>query len=213
MKTTEERCFECEGGNYHPVTEDFEVETPEGKKIVVPSVPLLRCDRCGDTVVTPEATRYIQDYIVQFEGILPRTAIKEFLEEHQINQSEAAEVLGLGEKTINRWLNGRQMISKSMSYYLRVLWEFPETFEWLKRREWTRYVPRASSVRIPSSHKIKESESTAFVFFHRKFAGGVRRTRQSTRFHAGGSLPATRLREREFIPRQKSPVAAFLRCQ
>ena len=39
-----------------------------------------------------------------------------------------SEILGLGTKTYHKWESGAQFPTRSMSYYIRMLAEFPEAF-------------------------------------------------------------------------------------
>jgi hypothetical protein len=73
----------------------------------------------------------------QTEQLTPRE-LEGIWERFNLDQTETSETLGLGGKTFHRWLKGTQYPSRSMGYYLRVLAEFPEAFEWLKERGWRR---------------------------------------------------------------------------
>ena len=67
---------------------------------------------------------------------LSQKELEDLQEKSGLDQTEISEVLGLGSKTFHRWLKGTQYPSRSMGYYLRVLAEFPEAFEWLKAKGW-----------------------------------------------------------------------------
>jgi len=54
-------CFECEGGILLPVREPFTTRTSEGFEITIPDVPKERCNDCGDTVLSGEATACVND--------------------------------------------------------------------------------------------------------------------------------------------------------
>ena len=56
-------CFECEGGILLPICEPFTTRTSEGLEITVPDVAMERCNTCGDTVLSGEATAYVNDYL------------------------------------------------------------------------------------------------------------------------------------------------------
>lgn len=47
-----------------------------------------------------------------------------------------SEILGLGLKTYHKWESGRQLPTRSMSHYIRVLADVPGAFDFLRRRAW-----------------------------------------------------------------------------
>lgn len=129
-------CFECDGGILLPVREPFTTRTSEGLEITIPDVPMERCDSCGDTVLSGEATAYVNDYLDRAVSRLSREELQAFLSQYNLTQREAEQILGLGEKMIGRWLKGPFQISASISNYIRVLMADPGAFEILKARKW-----------------------------------------------------------------------------
>ena len=59
-------CFECEDGTLRAVIEDYKTTLPEVGKIVVPNVPMERCDECGDTVIGEEGNKIIDADLREF---------------------------------------------------------------------------------------------------------------------------------------------------
>lgn len=129
-------CFECEGGILLPVREPFTTHTSEGLEITIPEMPMERCNVCGDTVLSGEATAYVNDYLDRAVSRLSREELQSFLDQYQLTQREAEQILGLGEKMIGRWLKGPFQVSASISNYIRVLMADPGAFEILKERKW-----------------------------------------------------------------------------
>lgn len=131
-------CFECSGGILLPVREAFTTRTSDGLEITVPDVPMERCNVCGDTVLSGEATAYVNEYVDRATSRLSRGELQAFLEQYHLSQREAEQILGLGEKMIGRWLKGPFQVSASISNYIRVLMADPGAFEILKTRKWAR---------------------------------------------------------------------------
>ena len=52
-------CFKCEHGTMLPVTEDFKTIGPDLGKIMVPSVPMHRCNHCDCCVIGDEGSKMI----------------------------------------------------------------------------------------------------------------------------------------------------------
>lgn len=129
-------CFECEGGILRPVRESFTTRTSEGLEITIPDVAMERCNLCGDTVLSGEATAYVNDYLDRATSRLSRQELQAFLDQYGLTQREAEQILGLGEKMIGRWLKGPFQVSASISNYIRVLMADPGAFEILKERKW-----------------------------------------------------------------------------
>jgi len=94
------------------------------------------CDGCGETLLTPTGSRQVDDFLDRASGALTSEEILLFLDRYGLTQKKAAEILGIGEKNLSRWLNGRQRVSASMSSYIRVLIAHPAAFETLKNKQW-----------------------------------------------------------------------------
>jgi transcriptional regulator with XRE-family HTH domain len=152
-------CFDCGVANLTRVKTTYEAETQDGNKVSVPDVIVLRCESCGAELLPPESLRRVTATIAAETDQLPRKQLYRFLEQFDLTQADAAEAVGLGAKTINRWLRGTQTVSRSMGYYLRALMEFPEVFDWVRRRAW----------RAPQTHSVgsRSAEPNAELTFHR----------------------------------------------
>jgi YgiT-type zinc finger domain-containing protein len=125
-------CFECEGGRLEPVVEDYTTSHPSRGEIVVPAVPMLRCDSCGDTVIGDDGNRKIDAWLDKELNAISPQEIQAFLNKYQLTQKQASAITGLGEKNICRWLSGHSRPSESVSNYLRVLLAEDSAFERLK---------------------------------------------------------------------------------
>ena len=138
MTNHQETCFACGDGHYQEVVEDYRLELPEGEILTVPKLHILRCDQCREVTIPPESSRRIETAVEQRQDTLPSAAVHSFLEQFQIDQTEAAEALGMGGKTLHRWARGTQRVSRSMGYFLRALMAHPEVYEWIRDRRWRR---------------------------------------------------------------------------
>jgi putative zinc finger/helix-turn-helix YgiT family protein len=131
-------CSSCEQGHYEEVFDRYEATAADDVKVVIPRVKLLRCPNCGDELLPPETQKQIDAAIAEQTEQLTQRELEGIWETFNLDQTETAEVLGLGGKTFHRWLKGTQYPSRSMGYYLRVLAHFPDAFEWLRERGWRR---------------------------------------------------------------------------
>jgi putative zinc finger/helix-turn-helix YgiT family protein len=129
-------CFECESGTLEAVVQDFETNVTGIGDVVVPNVPMERCDQCGDVVIGDAGNRIIDTYLYKLTSAITPTEIQAFLDKYSITQKEAAEITGYGEKNISRWLRGHMRPSKSVSNNIRTLLASTEAFEVLKTRNW-----------------------------------------------------------------------------
>jgi YgiT-type zinc finger domain-containing protein len=133
---TNQNCFECEGGTYEKIRDTFRVTTQDGETLDVPLVTRWRCTKCGDEILPPESSRYIEGWLAERDERFTPEMVDSFLDFHNTDQTNAAIALGFGIKTFNRWSKGTQQVSRSMGYYLRALQCFPEVFTWIKERRW-----------------------------------------------------------------------------
>lgn len=136
MSSQPEICFECGEGHYVEVVGDYRRALPEGETLTVPKVLILRCSKCGEESIPPESSRRIEAAVEQHQDTMPAAAVRSFLEQFQIDQTEAAESLGMGGKTLHRWARGTQRVSRSMGYFLRALMAHPAVYEWIRDRRW-----------------------------------------------------------------------------
>ena len=155
MSNHPETCFACGDGHYQEVIEDYRLDLPEGETLTVPKLLILRCGKCGEDTIPPESSRRIETAVEQHQDTLPVAAIRSFLEQFQIDQTEAAEALGMGGKTLHRWARGTQRVSRSMGYFLRA-------------RNWRENAP---DNQLPSSRQVARRWS-GFDFARRVASGG-----------------------------------------
>ena len=129
-------CAACEEGHYEIVFGSYETLAADDVQVVIPKVKLLRCPKCGDELIPPETQKEIDRAVAEQTEQLSQRELEEAADTFGIDQTRISEVLGLGNKTFHRWLKGTQYPSRSMGFYIRILTEFPEAFEWLKERAW-----------------------------------------------------------------------------
>ncbi|MGJ8633187.1 MAG: ImmA/IrrE family metallo-endopeptidase [Luteolibacter sp.] len=129
-------CFECADGQLRSVVEDYTTTAPELGKVVVPNVPMERCDSCECIVVGDTGGEIIDAFLdVVMDAITPQE-IQAFLDKYSLNQKEAAGITGYSEKMFSRWLRGHMRPSKSVSINLRTFLASREAFEIAKTKNW-----------------------------------------------------------------------------
>ena len=137
---------------------------PDGDTLTVPKLLILRCDKCGEDTIPPDSSRRIETAVDQHQDTLPPAAVRSFLEQFQIDQTEAAEALGMGGKTFHRWARGTQRISRSMGYFLRALMAHPDVFEWIRDRRWRHAEPKTSEAQLredPVGYRLSKTVASA----------------------------------------------------
>lgn len=149
-------CRECGEGKFELVQITHIAKIPNDNPVTVADIWVDRCDHCGEVLFPAETVQYIESVIAdQTEQLTGQDLeqIREMLGIHR--QDDMSEILGLGEKTFHKWESGSQVPTRSMSYYIRVLAEFPEAFEWLRARGWNGRNRVASAEKSP----LQEMES------------------------------------------------------
>lgn len=144
MSNHPETCFACGEGQYQEAIEDYCLDLPDGETLTVPKLLIFRCANCGEDTIPPESSRRIETAVDHHQETLPPAAVRSFLEQFQIDQTEAAEALGMGGKTLHRWARGTQRVSRSMGYFIRALMAHPAVYEWIRDRSWRRAEQKAS---------------------------------------------------------------------
>lgn len=142
MKTTNQKpdpttsipCFECETGTLQPVLEDHATRHPKLGDLVIPDVPMLRCDECGDVVIGQEGNARIDAFLDAALNAISPEDIQSLLTKYNLTQRRASQITGFGEKNISRWLSGRTRPSESVSNFLRLILADEDAFERLKQK-------------------------------------------------------------------------------
>jgi putative zinc finger/helix-turn-helix YgiT family protein len=159
-------CFACGKGSYQEVLVDYLLDLPDGDTLTVPKLLVLRCDKCGEQTIPPDSSRQIETAVDQHQDTLPPAAVRSLLEQFQIDQTEAAEALGMGGKTFHRWAHGTQRISRSMGYFLRALKAHPDVFEWIRDRRWRQADQKTSETQLreePAAYKLSKPDKLAIA--------------------------------------------------
>jgi putative zinc finger/helix-turn-helix YgiT family protein len=133
-----EKCPICGKGILQLVRTNYEYKHPDEPVVNVPDVWIECCDQCGEQIFPSETSQYIERFIAEQAEQLTPDELEEIRLALDVDQTEMSQILGLGEKTFHRWENGTQFPNRSMCYYIRVLAQFPEAFEWLRERGWRR---------------------------------------------------------------------------
>lgn len=60
-------CFDCDG-EYGYETTPYPVDLPSGQEIIVPNVVSLKCKSCGERVISPDMSRYIEAYADEYKA-------------------------------------------------------------------------------------------------------------------------------------------------
>ncbi len=63
MKDPVETCFACGEVSNEPVTENYRLELPNDKYVVVSDLRFLRCQNCGEETIPADAGRRIDSAI------------------------------------------------------------------------------------------------------------------------------------------------------
>lgn len=129
-------CPCCGMGNLQTLERDYVADIGDGQKVTVPHIQMEVCDKCGEEILPLESAREVDSAIAEYTDRLSPDELSAIRKEFGVDQTEMGEVLGLGSKTYHRWEKGSQYPSRSMGYYLRVLGENPQVFEWLRSRGW-----------------------------------------------------------------------------
>jgi DNA-binding transcriptional regulator YiaG len=116
---------------------DHTEEVAEDNPITIPGIWVDRCEHCGEVVFPGETVAFIESFVAEQTEQLSQRELEGIRDDRNgPTQDEMSEILGLGRKTYHKWESGSQFPTRSMCYYIRVLAQFPEAFEWLRDRAW-----------------------------------------------------------------------------
>lgn len=101
------------------------------------AVEMYECDRCGESVFTPEQAREVDRQVKlaarQRLNLLHPEAIVGIRKRCNLTQEEMEQLFGLGQKVVIRWEKGRVMQSKTADVLLRLLDRNPAIIDELRQ--------------------------------------------------------------------------------
>ena len=151
-------CFECDG-MLEAVKLPYTTELPDLGTVVIENVPMLKCPKCGDTVIGDEGNRYMDASLDRITGSITPAEMKLFLDQYGLTHKQAAAITGYGEKNISRWVGGKMRPSASVSNFFRLLIADKSAFETLKSRQWG----SGAAVSYPTEEKQPDKQEKAIL--------------------------------------------------
>ena len=112
-------------------------------KITIPDLDVIACTHPDCHPADPDDTVIYDDEAIwritvetyRQRGLLTPEEIKAGRERLGLSQQQLADLLGLGGNSLSRWENGRVYQSRSTDTLLRLVFEVPAAFDFLKRRK------------------------------------------------------------------------------
>ena len=101
------------------------------------SVEMYECDRCGESVFTPEQAREVSTRVKSIArerlNLLPPEAIVGIRKRCNLSQEELEHLFGLGKKVVIRWEKGRVLQSKTADVLLRLMDRNPDIIDEMRK--------------------------------------------------------------------------------
>ncbi|HUQ01019.1 MAG TPA: type II TA system antitoxin MqsA family protein [Kofleriaceae bacterium] len=109
-----------------------------GGSNAVPSVPHLKCPKCGEVVLRRRDARMLEQGAISTyrprHGLLSATDIRAIREDLDLTQADLSHLLRLGANTISRWETGRHVQNGAMDILLRLIRDLPGSVAYLRKR-------------------------------------------------------------------------------
>ncbi len=86
----------------------------------------FKCNECEEVHHTKHSERQIIRELKNVIGLLQAEEIRAGLEKTGYSQKGFAELTGIAEEVVSRWVNHRQIQSRSSDNFMRVFFSFPE---------------------------------------------------------------------------------------
>jgi putative zinc finger/helix-turn-helix YgiT family protein len=116
--------------------------------VTLPDLEVLRCARCGATVLDDEANRRISEAFRSAAGLLAPAAIRRHREALGLTQKQLATFLDVAESTLSRWETGAQVQQRAMDKLLRAFFDLPE---------FRRYLGAVTTKQEPAAGELREA--------------------------------------------------------
>ena len=101
------------------------------------SVEMYVCDRCGESVLTPEESKEVSRKVKALArerlNLLPPEAIVDIRKRNNLSQEDLERLFGLGKKVVIRWERGRVLQSKTADVLLRLMDQNPGIIDEMRK--------------------------------------------------------------------------------
>ena len=101
------------------------------------AVEMYDCDRCGESVFTPEQAREVSKQVKSLArerlNLLPPEAIVDIRKRCNLSQEELERLFGLGKKVVVRWEKGRVLQNKTADVLLRLMDRNPDIVDDIRK--------------------------------------------------------------------------------
>jgi putative zinc finger/helix-turn-helix YgiT family protein len=108
----------------------------DGRKyqVEIPSLEVPKCGNCGEFVIDDEAGKVIQAAFHAKADLLTPDDIARVINDAHLNQKEFAELIGISQSTLSRWVNGVQVQQRGYDNIIRAFDKVPELRAFLASR-------------------------------------------------------------------------------
>ena len=101
------------------------------------AVEMYECERCGESVFTPEQDKAVSDKVKSLArerlNLLPPEAIVDIRKRCNLSQEELERLFGLGKKVVVRWEKGRVLQNKTADVLLRLMDRNPDIVDDIRK--------------------------------------------------------------------------------
>jgi putative zinc finger/helix-turn-helix YgiT family protein len=101
-------------------------------RVEIPALTVPQCGNCQAISIDDEADHQISAAFRREARLLAPEEIRQGRENLALNQTQFANLLGVGEATVSRWETGAQIQQRAMDRFLRVCLASPVVVEMLR---------------------------------------------------------------------------------
>lgn len=129
-------CRHCGKLEVHESTVHHDAKMSHDGRIHEFAIPNLRvpvCRACGELVFTEKVEDQFSDALREHLKLLTPAEMRAALDRLHLTQKDAAEMLGIAEATLSRWLTDVQIQSRAMDNLLRIFFNVPDARTFLQQ--------------------------------------------------------------------------------
>ena len=131
------KCPNCREKRVVEITERYDERVEHDGRaydISVPDLAILKCEACGNRVLSAEADDRVNDATRIAAGLLMPAEIRSKRLSLNLSQKEMADLLNIAEAVYARWESGGQIQQRHSDLLLRSLFAVPELRRFLSAR-------------------------------------------------------------------------------
>ena len=108
------KCVECGSKDLVDFMDSMEHKEKDGRVFVIENIPVLKCNQCGETYQSPQASKYIDQQLEIIKTKDLKIFAKEIIKSKGITQEQLGNMLNVTKQRVNQILSDGNLDAQTM---------------------------------------------------------------------------------------------------